>query len=123
MHAVFEASGLAFCAFVPRLIDYHPQAIPLPYNHANVDCDEVLYYVNGTFLSRRGIGEGSLTLHPAGVAHGPQPGAVESSIGRTSTDELAVMVDTFAPLRIAQNAQSCEDERYWSSWLPPEACI
>jgi homogentisate 1,2-dioxygenase len=115
-HATFQAPGLAFCAFVPRLIDYHPQAIPIPYNHANVDCDEVLYYVNGTFLSRRGISEGSLTLHPAGVAHGPQPGAVADSLGSMSTNELAVMLDTFAPLRIAQDARVLEDADYFRSW-------
>jgi homogentisate 1,2-dioxygenase len=116
-HATFEAPGVAFCAFVPRAIDYHPQAVPIPYNHANTDCDEVIYYVTGDFLSRRGVGEGSLTLHPAGAAHGPQPGAVEASLGKTSTDELAVMVDTFAPLRIAQRASALEDERYFLSWL------
>jgi homogentisate 1,2-dioxygenase len=116
-HATFEAPGVVFCAFVPRAIDYHPQAIPIPYNHANVDCDEVLYYVNGDFLSRRGISEGSLTLHPAGAVHGPQPGAVDASLGKTSTDELAVMVDTFAPLNIAKRARDLEDDRYFLSWL------
>ena len=97
-HATFEAPGAAFCAFVPRLFDYHPLAIPVPYNHSSVDCDEVLYYVSGNFMSRRGVEEGSITLHAAGAPHGPQPGAVESSLGKTSTDEIAVMVDTFKPL-------------------------
>jgi homogentisate 1,2-dioxygenase len=88
-HATFEAPGAAFCVFVPRLFDYHPLAIPVPYNHSSVDCDEVLYYVSGNFMSRRGIEEGSITLHAAGAPHGPQPGAVENSLGKTSTDELA----------------------------------
>ena len=103
-HATFEAPGAAFCAFVPRLFDYHPLAIPVPYNHSSVDCDEVLYYVSGNFMSRRGVDEGSITLHAAGAPHGPQPGAVEASLGKTSTDEIAVMVDTFKPLLIAQAA-------------------
>ena len=98
-HATFEAPGAAFCAFVPRLFDYHPLAIPVPYNHSSVDCDEVIYYVSGNFMSRRGVEEGSITLHAAGAPHGPQPGAVEASLGKTSTDEIAVMVDTFKPLR------------------------
>ncbi len=116
-HATFEAPGAAFCVFVPRLFDYHPLAIPVPYNHSSVDCDEVLYYVSGNFMSRRGISEGSITLHAAGAPHGPQPGAVENSLGKAATDELAVMVDTFAPLRIAQTAFSFEDEQYFRSWL------
>ncbi|HEX3671082.1 MAG TPA: homogentisate 1,2-dioxygenase, partial [Candidatus Cybelea sp.] len=91
-HSTFEAPGAAFCAFVPRLFDYHPLAIPVPYNHSSVDCDEVLYYVSGNFMSRRGVEEGSLTLHAAGAPHGPQPGAVESSLGKKSTDEIAVMI-------------------------------
>ena len=117
-HATFEAPGAAFCAFVPRAIDYHPQAVPIPYNHANVNCDEVLYYVSGDFLSRRSIAEGSLTLHPAGAVHGPQPGAVEASLGRAATNELAVMVDTFAPLHASRSAAcDLEDDRYFLSWL------
>ncbi len=120
-HATFEAPGAAFCAFVPRLFDYHPLAIPVPYNHSSVDCDEVLYYVSGNFMSRRGVEEGSLTLHAAGAPHGPQPGAVEESIGKKSTDEIAVMIDTFAPLQIAQAASDVEDESYYRSWLEAPA--
>ena len=116
-HATFEAPGAAFCAFVPRLFDYHPLAIPVPYNHSSVDCDEVLYYVSGNFMSRRGIEEGSITLHAAGAPHGPQPGAVEGSLGKTSTDEIAFMVDTFSPLQIAQPAFELEDEAYFRSWI------
>ena len=116
VHATFEAPGAAFCAFVPRMVDYHPLAIAVPYNHANVECDEVLYYVSGNFMSRRGISEGSMTLHPAGAMHGPQPGAVEASLGRTTTDELAIMVDTFAPLGIARAALEREDAQYFRSW-------
>jgi homogentisate 1,2-dioxygenase len=120
-HATFEAPGAAFCAFVPRLFDYHPLAIPVPYNHSSVDCDEVLYYVSGNFMSRRGVEEGSITLHAAGAPHGPQPGAVESSLGKTSTDEIAVMVDTFAPLRLGDAALSCEDAAYFRSWVESPA--
>lgn len=120
-HATFEAPGAAFCAFVPRLFDYHPLAIPVPYNHSSVDCDEVLYYVSGNFMSRRGVEEGSITLHAAGAPHGPQPGAVEASLGKTSTDEIAVMVDTFKPLQLAQAAQSVEDEAYYRSWIEEPA--
>lgn len=117
-HATFEAPGAAFCVFVPRLFDYHPLAIAVPYNHSSVDCDEVLYYVSGNFMSRRGIEEGSFTLHAAGAPHGPQPGAVEASLGKTATDELAIMVDTFAPLGIAESALGLEDPHYFQSWLP-----
>ncbi len=116
-HATFEAPGAAFCAFVPRMFDYHPLAIPIPYNHSSVDCDEVLYYVSGNFMSRRGVEEGSITLHAAGAPHGPQPGAVEASLGKTSTDEIAVMVDTFAPLQIARPALKVEDDSYFRSWV------
>jgi homogentisate 1,2-dioxygenase len=120
-HATFEAPGAAFCAFVPRLFDYHPLAIPVPYNHSSVDCDEVLYYVSGNFMSRRGVEEGSITLHAAGAPHGPQPGAVESSLGKTSTDEIAVMVDTFAPLGLGESALACEDGEYFRSWIESPA--
>ncbi|MBV9233154.1 MAG: homogentisate 1,2-dioxygenase, partial [Candidatus Eremiobacteraeota bacterium] len=116
-HATFEAPGAAFCAFVPRLFDYHPLAIPVPYNHSSVDCDEVLYYVSGNFMSRRGVEEGSITLHAAGAPHGPQPGAVESSLGKKSTDEIAVMIDTFKPLQLADAASRCEDAEYFRSWI------
>jgi homogentisate 1,2-dioxygenase len=120
-HATFESPGAAFCAFVPRLFDYHPLAVPVPYNHSSVDCDEVLYYVSGNFMSRRGVDEGSITLHAAGAPHGPQPGAVEASLGKASTDEIAVMVDTFAPLQIAKSALPCEDPEYYRSWIEPRA--
>ncbi|HKU66208.1 MAG TPA: homogentisate 1,2-dioxygenase [Candidatus Baltobacteraceae bacterium] len=120
-HATFEAPGAAFCAFVPRLFDYHPLAIPVPYNHSSVDCDEVLYYVSGNFMSRRGVEEGSITLHAAGAPHGPQPGAVEASLGKTSTDEIAVMVDTFKPLHLAQQALAVEDPAYYRSWIEEPA--
>jgi homogentisate 1,2-dioxygenase len=120
-HATFEAPGAAFCAFVPRLFDYHPLAIPVPYNHSSVDCDEVLYYVSGNFMSRRGVEQGSITLHAAGAPHGPQPGAVEASLGKTSTDEIAVMVDTFKPLQIAQQASRVEEEAYYRSWIEEPA--
>lgn len=120
-HATFEAPGAAFCAFVPRLFDYHPLAIPVPYNHSSVDCDEVIYYVSGNFMSRRGVEEGSVTLHAAGAPHGPQPGAVEASLGKTSTDEIAVMVDTFKPLMIGKLATDCEDPQYYRSWIEEPA--
>jgi homogentisate 1,2-dioxygenase len=116
-HATFESPGAAYCAFVPRLFDYHPLAIPVPYNHSSVDCDEVLYYVSGNFMSRRGVEEGSITLHAAGAPHGPQPGAVEQSLGKKSTDEIAVMIDTFKPLQLAQAALECEDPQYFRSWV------
>jgi len=116
-HATFEAPGAAFCAFVPRLFDYHPLAIPVPYNHSSVDCDEVIFYVSGNFMSRRGVEEGSITLHAAGAPHGPQPGAVEASLGKTKTDEIAVMVDTFKPLQIAEQAFYVEDPSYYRSWV------
>ena len=120
-HATFEAPGAAFCAFVPRLFDYHPLAIPVPYNHSSVDCDEVLYYVSGNFMSRRGVEEGSITLHAAGAPHGPQPGAVEASLGKASTDEIAVMVDTFKPLLLADRAIEVEDSNYYRSWIAEPA--
>jgi homogentisate 1,2-dioxygenase len=122
-HSTFEAPGAAFCAFVPRLFDYHPLAIPVPYNHSSVDCDEVLYYVSGNFMSRRGVEEGSLTLHAAGAPHGPQPGAVEQSLGKKSTDEIAVMIDTFRPLMLAEAALECEDPQYFRSWIEETAPV
>src|SRR5699024_6858511 len=100
IHQTFETSAMVICSFCPRMYDYHPQAIPAPYNHSNIDSDEVLYYVDGKFMSRPDIEIGTLTLHPAGIPHGPQPGAAEASIGKKETEELAVMVDTLRPLRI-----------------------
>lgn len=116
-HVIFEADGAAFILFAPRLFDYHPQAVPAPYNHASVDCDEIIYYASGNFMSRRGIEERSVTLHAAGAIHGPQPGAVEASLGKPATDELAVAVDCFRPLRIAQPAFAIEDAEYYRSWV------
>jgi homogentisate 1,2-dioxygenase len=117
VHQTFQGDGWVLCSFVPRLYDYHPEAIPAPYNHSNVMSDEVLYYCNDEFMSRKDIEYGSLTLHPDGLPHGPQPGRTEASIGKKETDELAVMVDTFAPLRVARAALPCEDPDYQRSWL------
>jgi homogentisate 1,2-dioxygenase len=118
VHQTFESDGYVLCSFVPRLYDFHPEAIPAPYNHSNVMTDEVLYYCNDEFMSRRDIELGSVTLHPDGLPHGPQPGKAEESIGVEKTDELAVMVDTFAPLKVARQAVGCEDAAYWESWRP-----
>lgn len=117
IHQTFETSAFVICSFVPRLYDYHPQAIPAPYNHSNIDSDEVLYYVDGDFMSRNNIEKGQITLHPAGIPHGPHPGAMERSIGQSETEELAVMVDTFAPLKVTQQALDIEDGTYFQSWL------
>lgn len=117
VHQTFKGPNFVVCSFVPRKYDYHPQAIPAPYNHSNVDSDEVLYYVEGNFMSRKGIEESSITLHPAGLPHGPHPGTAEASIGKDATEELAVMVDTFHSLYIARGARAIEDERYATSWL------
>ncbi|MFC2113836.1 homogentisate 1,2-dioxygenase [Bacteroidota bacterium] len=117
VHQTFEAEGYVMCAFVPRLYDYHPEAIPAPYNHSNVDSDEVLYYVDGDFMSRKHVDRGQITLHPIGLPHGPHPGAVEKSIGAKETNELAVMVDTFRALKITRDALELEDKEYYKSWL------
>ncbi len=117
VHQTFETDAFVVCSFVPRLYDYHPEAIPAPYSHSNIDSDEVLYYVAGDFMSRNNIEEGHISLHPAGIPHGPHPGAVERSIGKTSTDELAVMVDTFKPLMVTEEALKIADEDYYKSWL------
>jgi len=118
VHQTFDGPGFVVCSFVPRLFDYHPLSIPAPYNHSNVDSDEVLYYVEGDFMSRKGIGRGDFTVHPNGIAHGPHPGTYEGSIGKKATAELAVMVDTFRPLRVTSAAERVENERYVYSWLP-----
>jgi homogentisate 1,2-dioxygenase len=102
---------------VPRLFDYHPLAIPAPYNHSNVDSDEVLYYVEGNFMSRKGIERASITVHPNGIPHGPHPGLYEGSIGKEHTDEIAVMIDTFRPLKFTQPAVDIEDTHYSYSWI------
>lgn len=117
VHQTFEANNFVICSFVPRLFDYHPQAIPAPYNHSNIDSDEVLYYVDGNFMSRKNVSKGQLTLHPAGIPHGPHPGSVERSIGATKTRELAVMVDTFHPLQLTTAALDIEDKNYITSWI------
>jgi len=116
-HQTFETSALVVCSFVPRLYDFHPLAIPAPYNHSNIDSDEVLYYVDGDFMSRNNIQQGHITLHPKGIPHGPAPGAIERSIGQKETKELAVMIDTFRPLMITENAMNIEDGRYYKSWV------
>ena len=117
IHQTFEAAGFVICSFVPRLYDYHPQSVPAPYNHSNIDSDEVLYYVDGDFMSRNNIEKGQITLHPAGIPHGPHPGAMERSIGKKSTEELAVMVDTFKPLMVTEAAMKLADDDYYKSWL------
>ena len=118
VHQTFDVPGAVMCAFVPRLFDYHPQAIPAPYNHANVDSDELLFYVGGDFMSRKGAGieMGSISMHPAGFIHGPQPGSVEASIGAKATEEYAVMIDTFRPLELCEPIFGCEDTSYAWSW-------
>jgi homogentisate 1,2-dioxygenase len=117
VHQTFAARGFVICSFVPRLYDYHPLAIPAPYNHSNIDSDEVLYYVDGDFMSRKHVEQGMFTLHPGGIPHGPHPGTAEKSIGKKGTHELAVMVDTFRPLLMTEHAASIEDPDYYKSWL------
>ncbi|GAA1772773.1 homogentisate 1,2-dioxygenase [Nostocoides vanveenii] len=117
-HQVFEGWNFVICNFVPRKVDYHPLSIPVPYYHSNVDSDEVMFYVDGDYEARKGsgIGMGSISLHPGGHAHGPQPGAMERSIGVEYFDELAVMVDTFKPLELGEGGLACDDGRYLLSW-------
>jgi homogentisate 1,2-dioxygenase len=117
IHQTFETAAFVICSFVPRLYDYHPLSIPAPYNHSNIDSDEVLYYVDGDFMSRNDIAPGHISLHPAGIPHGPHPGAYERSIGEEKTEELAVMIDTFKPLMITEAAIRIEDKAYYKSWL------
>lgn len=117
VHQTFEGPNFVVCSFVPRKLDYHPLSIPVPYNHSNIDSEEMIYYVNGNFGSRRGIERASITLHPRGIPHGPQPGTVEKSLGAQRTEELAVMVDTFYPLHLTTNAQSIDDASYPYSWI------
>lgn len=116
VHQTFEGHNFVICSFVPRKYDYHPLAIPAPYNHSNVDSDEVLYYVDGDFMSRKSVEKGQITLHPGGIPHGPHPGTVEQSIGKEKTDELAVMIDPFRPLMLTTDALAIEDENYHKSW-------
>ncbi len=116
VHQTFQATGFVVCSFVPRLFDFHPDAIPAPYPHSNVDSDEVIYYSRGDFMSRQGIQQESITLHPMGLPHGPQPGKYHSSIGKKKTDELAVMIDTFKPLFVTEAAKKFDDSEYPLSW-------
>lgn len=116
IHQTFEGNNFVVCSFVPRLYDYHPQAIPAPYHHSNIDSDELLYYVDGDFMSRNNIKKGQITLHPGGIPHGPHPGAIERSIGKKETNELAVMIDPFRPVMITEDAVQCELEDYYMSW-------
>ena len=117
VHQTFETKAFVVCSFCPRLYDYHPLSIPAPYNHSNIDSDEMLYYVDGDFMSRNNIEQGHITLHPSGIPHGPAPGAYERSIGQTKTEELAVMIDTFRPLSITEAALGIDDGQYYKSWL------
>ena len=117
VHQTFESSKFVICSFVPRLYDYHPNSVPAPYNHSNIDSDEVLYYVDGDFMSRNNISKGSITLHPAGIPHGPHPGTMEKSIGKKETKELAVMVDTFSPLMVTEEALKINNGSYYKSWI------
>jgi homogentisate 1,2-dioxygenase len=117
VHQTFETAAFVVCSFCPRLYDYHPQSVPAPYNHSNIDSDEVLYYVDGDFMSRNDIKQGHITLHPKGIPHGPAPGAMERSIGQKETQELAVMVDTFRPLMVTEDALSIDDGKYYKSWV------
>ncbi|MFZ3588804.1 homogentisate 1,2-dioxygenase [Bacillus sp. DJP31] len=117
VHQTFEGHNFVICSFVPRMYDYHPEAIPAPYNHSNVNSDELLYYVEGNFMSRKGIKRGSITLHPSGIPHGPHPGTTEASIGKKETLELAVMIDTFKPLKVVKQAEEIEDKNYMYTWI------
>ncbi|MBX2816721.1 MAG: homogentisate 1,2-dioxygenase [Saprospiraceae bacterium] len=117
VHQTFETSAFVVCSFCPRLYDYHPKAIPAPYNHSNIDSDEVLYYVDGDFMSRNNVGPGHISLHPGGIPHGPHPGTYEGSIGKKETKELAVMIDTFRPLQLTEAALAIDDGTYYKSWM------
>ena len=117
IHQQWEAAGFVVCSFMPRMYDYHPKAIPAPYHHSNVDSEEILYYVEGDFMSRNNIELGQLTLHPGGIPHGPHPGAIERSVGKTSTEEVAVMIDPFAPMMITEEAMNLQVDDYYKSWM------
>ena len=121
VHQTFSAHNFVVCSFVPRMYDYHPLSIPAPYAHSNIDSDEVMYYVDGQFMSKGHVERGQISLHPGGIPHGPTPGAAERSIGKTSTEELAVMVDTFKPLRVTKAAMGLEYKNYYQSWLEKKA--
>ena len=117
VHQTFEGHNFVVCSFCPRLYDYHPRSVPAPYNHSNIDSDEVIYYVDGDFMSRNDVAAGQFTLHPGGIPHGPHPGAMERSIGKKETKELAVMIDTFHPLMVTEDALRIDDGKYYKSWL------
>lgn len=117
VHQQFEGSNFVVCSFVPRLYDYHPDSIPAPYHHSNIDSDEILYYVDGDFMSRNNVQKGQITLHPGGVPHGPHPGSIERSIGKKSTEELAVMIDPFNPVSITKQAMAIENKDYYKAWM------
>lgn len=117
IHQQWESAGFVVCSFVPRLYDYHPQAIPAPYHHSNIDSEEILYYVDGDFMSRNNIEKGQITLHPGGIPHGPHPGAIERSVGQKETEELAVMIDPFRPLSITEDAMNLQVDDYYKSWI------
>ncbi len=117
IHQQWEAAGFVVCSFVPRLYDYHPKAVPAPYHHSNIDSEELLYYVDGDFMSRNNIEKGQITLHPGGIPHGPHPGAIERSVGKKSTEELAVMIDPFRPVSITEEALKLEVDDYYKSWI------
>jgi homogentisate 1,2-dioxygenase len=127
IHQHFQGRNFVICSFVPRLYDYHPDAIPAPYHHSNIDSDELLYYVDGDFMSRNNIEKGQITLHPGGIPHGPHPGAIERSIGKKETHELAVMIDPFNPVKITTEALKLEVVDYYQSWItkptPKESII
>ena len=117
IHQTFEGRNFVICSFVPRMYDYHPLSVPAPYNHSNIDSDEILYYVDGDFMSRKHVERGMISLHPKGIPHGPHPGTVEKSLGKLETKELAVMIDPFYPLMITTEAMEMEDPSYWKSWV------
>jgi homogentisate 1,2-dioxygenase len=117
VHQTFEANGFVICSFVPRLFDYHDKSVPAPYAHSNVDSDEIIYYVQGNFMSRKGIDEESISYHPMGLPHGPQPGKIEESLDAKKTNELAVMIDTFKPLNMTEAAINVDDDDYPYSWI------
>lgn len=117
VHQTFEAAGFVVCSFVPRMYDYHPESIPAPYHHSNIDSEELLYYVDGDFMSRNNIEKGQITLHPGGIPHGPHPGSIERSVGKKKTEELAVMIDPFAPMMITEEALKLQVENYYKSWI------
>ena len=117
IHQTWESVGFVVCSFVPRMYDYHPESIPAPYHHSNIDSEELLYYVDGDFMSRNGIEKGQITLHPGGVPHGPHPGAIERSVGKKETGELAVMIDPFRPMSITEEALKLQVDDYHKSWI------